>query len=135
GGKTILTADNTYTGGTTIADGTLELGDGGTTGSLLGNVTNNGILAFNRADVAKFDGTISGTGGVHQIGSGKTILTADNTYSGGTTIADGTLELGDGGTTGSLLGNVTNNGILAFNRTDVVTFDGAITGTGGIDQI
>ncbi|WP_313526075.1 autotransporter outer membrane beta-barrel domain-containing protein [Shinella sp.] len=134
-GKTILTADNTYTGGTTIADGTLELGNGGTSGSILGDVTNNGILAFNRADVVTFDGTISGAGGVHQIGSGKTILTADNTYTGGTTIADGTLELGDGGTTGSLLGDVTNNGILAFNRADLVTFDGAIAGTGGIDQI
>lgn len=136
-GTTTLTGDSRYSAGTTIADGTLELGNGGTSGSILGDgdVTNNGILAFNRADVVTFDGAISGTGGVHQIGSGKTILTADNTYTGGTTIADGTLELGDGGTTGSLLGDVTNNGTLAFNRTDVVTFDGAITGTGGIDQI
>jgi len=134
-GTTTLTGDNTYSGGTTIADGTLELGNGGTSGSIQGGVTNNGILAFNRADVVTFDGAISGAGGVHQIGSGKTVLTADNTYTGGTTIADGTLELGDGGTTGSLLGDVTNNGTLAFNRKDVVTFDGAITGIGGIDQI
>jgi len=134
-GTTTLTGTNTYSGGTTIADGTLELGNGGTTGSIQGDVTNNSILAFNRADVVTFDGVISGAGGVHQIGSGKTILTADNTYTGGTTIADGTLELGDGGTTGSLLGDVINNGTLAFNRTDVVTFDGAVTGTGGIDQI
>ncbi|WP_421591349.1 autotransporter outer membrane beta-barrel domain-containing protein [Shinella sp. M27] len=134
-GNLVITGNATQTGGTTISAGVLYLGNGGTTGSILGNVTNNSILAFNRADVVTFDGTISGKGGVHQIGGGKTILTADNTYTGGTTIADGTLELGDGGTTGSLLGNVTNNGILAFNRTDVVTFDGAITGTGGIDQI
>ncbi|AOF92493.1 autotransporter outer membrane beta-barrel domain-containing protein [Sinorhizobium sp. RAC02] len=133
-GTTTLSGGSSYSGGTTIDDGTLELGNGGTTGSILGDVTNNGILAFNRADVVTFDGVISGAGSVHQIGSGKTILTADNTYTRGTTIADGTLELGDGGTTGSLLGDVTNNGILAFNRTDVVTFDGVVTGTGGIDQ-
>lgn len=134
-GTTTLTGDSRYSGGTTIANGTLELGNGGTSGSIRGNVTNNGILAFNRADAVTFDGVISGVGSVHQTGSGKTVLTADNTYTGGTRIADGTLELGDGGTTGSLLGDVTNNGTLAFNRTDVVTFDGAITGTGGIDQI
>ncbi|WP_245409162.1 autotransporter outer membrane beta-barrel domain-containing protein [Shinella sp. WSJ-2] len=134
-GTTTLTGDSRYSGGTRIANGTLELGNGGTSGSIRGNVTNNGILAFNRADAVTFDGVISGVGRVHQTGSGKTVLTADNTYTGGTTIADGTLELGDGGTTGSLLGDVTNNGTLAFNRTDVVTFDGAITGTGGIDQI
>lgn len=134
-GTTTLTGDGRYSGGTTIANGTLELGNGGTSGSIRGNVTNNGILAFNRADAVTFDGVISGVGSVHQTGSGKTVLTADNIYTGGTTIADGTLELGDGGTTGSLLGDVTNNGTLAFSRTDVVTFDGAITGTGGIDQI
>ena len=40
----ILTGDNTYTGGTTISAGTLQLGNGGTTGSIVGNVTDNGAL-------------------------------------------------------------------------------------------
>ncbi len=134
-GVVILAAANTYTGGTTIASGTLQLGSGGTTGSIVGNVTDNGVLAFDRSDVSTFSGVVSGTGSLSQIGSGTTVLTAANTYTGGTTIAAGTLQLGAGGTTGSIVGNVTDNGVLAFNRADVVTFPGIISGIGGVAQI
>ena len=95
----------------------------------------NGTLAFNRFDVTTFAGTISGSGGVAQIGTGTTILTAANTYSGGTTISAGTLQLGDGGAYGSILGDVLDNGTLAFNRSDVATFAGTISGSGGVAQI
>ena len=67
----------------------------------------NGVLSFNRSDVATFAGTISGAGSVNQIGTGTMILTASNTYTGGTTISAGTLQLGNGGTTGSITGDVT----------------------------
>jgi outer membrane autotransporter protein len=134
-GTTTLTGDNTYTGGTTISAGTLQLGNGGDTGSIVGNVTDNGTLAFDRGDVVTFPGTISGTGSLSQIGTGTTILTADNTYTGGTTISAGTLQLGNGGNTGSIVGNVTDNGTLAFARGDVVTFPGVISGTGAVTQI
>ena len=134
-GTTVLTADNTYTGGTTIAAGALQLGDGGTSGSILGDVANNGSLIFNRADTVTFPGTISGSGSVQQIGAGATVLTADNTYTGGTTITAGALQLGDGGTSGSILGDVANNGSLIFNRADTVTFPGTISGSGSAQQI
>jgi outer membrane autotransporter protein len=134
-GTTVLTGDNTYAGGTTITAGTLQLGNGGATGSIVGDVTDNATLAFNRSDVVTFPGVISGTGGLNQIGAGTTVLTADNTYTGGTVITSGTLQLGNGGTTGSIVGNVTDNGTLAFGRGDVVTFPGVISGTGGLDQI
>src|SRR5258708_7164694 len=39
GGKQVLAGENTYTGGTTISAGTLQLGNGGTAGSIVGNVT------------------------------------------------------------------------------------------------
>ena len=133
-GTTILTADNTYTGGTTISAGTLQLGDGGISGAILGDVANNGALTFNRSDVQTFPGLISGSGVVNQIGAGTTILTADNTYAGGTTISAGTLQLGDGGTSGGILGNVANNGALSFNRSDSVTFAGLISGNGTVNQ-
>ena len=64
----------------------------GITGSIAGNVTDNGALAFDRSDIATFAGAITGTGSVSQIGSGTTILTANNTYGGGTTISSGVLE-------------------------------------------
>ncbi|MDX8504215.1 autotransporter outer membrane beta-barrel domain-containing protein [Mesorhizobium captivum] len=134
-GTTILTTDNSYTGGTTISAGTLQLGNGGTSGSILGDVTNNGTFVFNRSDAYSFAGTISGSGTVNQAGSGTTILTADNSYTGGTTISAGTLQLGNGGTSGSILGDVTNNGTLTFDRSDVYIFDGVISGSGAIRQI
>ncbi|MGJ7509585.1 autotransporter-associated beta strand repeat-containing protein [Variovorax sp. GT1P44] len=133
-GTLVLAADNTYAGGTTIGAGTLQLGSGGTTGSITGNVTDNGVLAFNRSDAIAFAGSISGSGAVNQMGAGATTLTAANTYTGGTTITAGTLQLGNGGTTGSITGNVTDNGTLAFNRSDAVTFAGTITGSGSLTQ-
>ena len=133
-GTTILTGANTYTGGTAISAGTLQIGAGGTTGSITGNVVNNTNLAFNRSDGATFGGTISGPGAVQQIGVGSTTFTADNSYTGGTTISSGALVLGNGGTTGAITGNVTNNGLLAVNHSNALTLAGVISGTGSFQQ-
>ncbi|MFB2567056.1 autotransporter outer membrane beta-barrel domain-containing protein [Rhizobium sp. IMFF44] len=133
-GTTILTANNGYTGGTTISAGTLQLGNGGTSGAITGDVTNNGTLAFDRSDTSTFAGLISGSGAVSQIGTGTTTLTANNNYTGGTTISAGTLQLGDGGTSGSITGNVTDNGTLIFDRSDSSTFAGLISGSGAVNQ-
>ena len=52
-----------------------------------------------------------------------------------TTISAGTLQIGQGGTTGTLgTGNVINNAVLAFNRSDSITYGGAISGTGVLQQ-
>lgn len=92
GGATLaLTANNTYGGGTTISAGMLQIGNGGTTGSIAGNVLNNGVLAFARSDTLSFGGLISGSGSVNQLGSGVTVLTGDNTYAGATTVSVGSL--------------------------------------------
>jgi fibronectin-binding autotransporter adhesin len=91
GGTLILSGDSTYTGGTTINAGTLQLGNGGSSGSIVGDITNNGALAFNRSDTFTFPGVISGTGALQQIGTGTTILTGNNTYTGATTISAGAL--------------------------------------------
>ncbi len=80
-GTTTLSGANTYMGGTTISAGTLQLGSGGTTGSIVGDVANSGTLAFNRSNAFSFSGFISGTGGLQQKGAGTTILTGANTYS------------------------------------------------------
>ena len=131
-GTLALTASNTYSGGTTISAGTLQIGSGGTMGSIAGNVTNNSTIAFNRSDSYTFAGIVSGTGGLSQTGTGTLILTAANTYSGGTTISAGTLQIGSGGTMGSIAGNVTNNSTIAFNRSTSHTFTGIVSGTGAL---
>ncbi|MXV58367.1 autotransporter-associated beta strand repeat-containing protein, partial [Saccharibacter sp. EH70] len=135
-GKLVLGGDNKYKGDTTITDGTLQLGNGGTTGSIASkNINNNGTLSVNRSDDVKLDQHISGTGGLNQDGTGKTTLTNDNTYTGDTNINHGTLQLGDGGTTGSIASkNINNNGTLSVNRSDDVKLDQHISGTGGLNQ-
>ncbi|WP_346296937.1 autotransporter-associated beta strand repeat-containing protein [Rhodopseudomonas sp. P1] len=134
-GVTILTGANTYTGVTTISSGVLQIGDGGTAGSITGQVSNNSELWFNRSDAYTFGGVISGGGSVSQLGPGTTVLTGNSNYTGGTTISNGTLQIGDGGTTGSIANNVTNNGTLAFNRSNALTFFGLISGTGAVAQL
>ena len=133
-GVMTLTGANTSPGGTTINAGTLQLGIGGTSGSITGNVTDNATLAFDRSDVVSFGGVISGHGALAQDGSGTLVLTGDNTYTGGTTIGAGTLQIGNGGTTGAIIGNVTDNGALAFDHSDTVTFGNVISGTGLLAQ-
>jgi fibronectin-binding autotransporter adhesin len=93
-GRLVLTAENTYAGGTTIVEGSLQLGNGGPGGSILGDVLNNGSLTFQRSDDYTFLGMISGSGQVVQSGTGTTTLTAANTYQGWTYANGGTLRLG-----------------------------------------
>ncbi|WP_160746776.1 autotransporter-associated beta strand repeat-containing protein [Croceibacterium soli] len=133
-GTLVLAAANGYAGGTTIAAGTLQIGAGGTAGSIGGDVVNNGALAFNRSNDLTFAGAITGGGAVDQIGAGTTILTADSSYTGGTTIDVGTLRLGAGGTTGGITGDVLNDGALVFDRSNAVTFAGLISGSGTLEQ-
>ena len=80
----------------------LQIGNGGTSGSITGNVLDNASLAFSRSDTLTFGGAISGSGSLTQSGTGTLILTGSNTYTGGTTISGGTLQIDNGGTSGSL---------------------------------
>ncbi|RYF34585.1 MAG: autotransporter outer membrane beta-barrel domain-containing protein [Comamonadaceae bacterium] len=98
-GTLVLTAANNYSGGTTISAGTLQLGAGGMTGSILGDITNNGALVFNRSNALGIAGAISGTGTVTQGGSAASVttLTGSNTYTGATNVTTGTLALGGTG--------------------------------------
>jgi fibronectin-binding autotransporter adhesin len=135
-GTLTLTATNSYAGVTTISAGVLQIGDGGTAGTLGSNgVTNNGTLTFNRSDDVSVGNIISGSGGLTQAGGGTLTLTATNTYSGVTTISSGVLQVGNGGTAGTLgTGGVTNNASLVYNRSDAVTVSNAISGVGGLTQ-
>ncbi|OJU39626.1 MAG: hypothetical protein BGN99_20020, partial [Alphaproteobacteria bacterium 65-37] len=128
GGILTLSGTNTYSGGTTVSAGTLT----GTTESLQGAITNNAAVVFDQATTGTYAGVMSGTGTLTKTGSGVVILVGDNTYGGGTILSGGVLQLGNSGTTGWIAGNVamSNNAMLAFNRTDDVTFGGNISGDG-----
>ncbi len=133
-GVLVLAGNNSYTGGTVIAAGILAIGTGGQSGSLIGGIANNAELAFDRAGLTEVGSVITGSGLFRKLGSGTVALTGNNSYLGGTVIAGGVLQIGTGGTNGWIVGNVTNNATLAFNRSDDVSYTGAITGTGAVTQ-
>jgi autotransporter-associated beta strand protein len=115
GGTTILSGTNTYSGGTVInSNGKLQLGTGGASGSIVGDVANDGNLTINRAGTIMLGGTISGAGTFNQIGSGNTTLTSINTYTGATTVNAGTLSV-NGSIASSILTTVNAGGTLGGN--------------------
>jgi fibronectin-binding autotransporter adhesin len=130
------TGGNDFSGGISINSGTLQVGNGGPGGNPgVGDITDNGALVFNRTGSVLVKGAISGFGPLTQQGPGTTILAGGNTYSGGTVINGGTLQVGNGGVTGSLgISDVTDNGTLAFNRSNDIAVAINISGTGSLVQ-
>jgi len=130
-GTWVLAGSNSYSGTTTVTGGTLQLGNGGTTGSLSPNsgITNNATLVYNRANTLTQGtdfGAISGSGNVVQAGTGTTIISASNSYSGGTTVNGGTLQIANATALGT--GGLTVNGgtlDLHGNSVNIPAFGGA----------
>lgn len=140
-GTARLENNNTgYSGTTTISAGTVQLGNNSTTGGIgSGAIVNNGTLAISRSNALTLNNDMSGTGVLVQAGAGTTTISnADNTWSGGTIVASGTLEygrtgsLGTGGITlGSVGGgNATLDNYLAgWTTSNTIT---TVAGSGGV---
>ena len=147
-GLQLLSGSNSYSGPTTISGGALQIGIGGTTGTLgSGNVINDANLIVWRSDTLTLSNPISGSGNLIQAGSGTTILTGANTYTGKTAVNDGTLRVGSENALGATSAVNLNQGTLSFastltvsslawNSAGALSIDtltpGALTVTGGL---
>ncbi len=112
-GTLILNGAMTAKGATVDSGTTLQIGNGGTLGAFNGDIVDNGTLTFNRSDAAAYGSVISGSGNVVKQGGGELTLSNNNSYSGGTTIAEGTLTATAGGALGS--GNIDNRAYLKLD--------------------
>ncbi|EBX1679881.1 fibronectin-binding autotransporter adhesin ShdA, partial [Salmonella enterica subsp. enterica serovar Bareilly] len=125
-GELTLNGDNDYSGGTTITGGTLTADHADSLGT--GAVANSGVLQVGEGEL---ENTLSGSGSLVKTGTGELTLGGDNSYSGDTTIADGTLIAANVNALGS--GNIDNSGTLildangAFELANVTTHSGATT--------
>lgn len=133
-GTWALTGSGTHTQPWEIVAGTLRIGDGETDGSIVSDVLNNSTLEFNNLGTWTYDGVISGSGGVNQIGTGTTILTGTSTYGGATNVYAGTLDIE--GDLSALTGLATiYGGTLTVNGTLGGLLDvrgGRLQGTGSV---
>ncbi|HBL3924343.1 fibronectin-binding autotransporter adhesin ShdA [Salmonella enterica] len=125
-GELALSGDNSYSGGTTISGGTLTADHADSLGS--GDIDNSGVLQVGEGELKN---TLSGSGSLVKTGTGELTLSGDNSYSGATTISDGTLIAANVNALGS--GDIDNSGTLKleaegeFNLANVTTQSGATT--------
>ncbi len=125
-GELTLSGDNGYSGGTTITGGTLIADNADSLGT--GAVANSGVLQVGEGEL---ENTLSGSGSLVKTGTGELTLSGDNSYSGTTTITDGTLIAANVNALGG--GNIDNSGTLmldangAFELANVTTHTGATT--------
>ncbi len=117
-GVMAVSGTNTFGGGTTISDGTLQLGTPSDTAVLTeplgtGNVFNNAVLSFASSRTVIVSNLISGNGSLI-VNNGTVVLLGANSYNGTNTVAKGTLIVSNAGGSATGLGSVVvnNGGIL-----------------------
>jgi autotransporter-associated beta strand protein len=117
-GKFMLanTGSNSFSGGTTISAGSLQIGDGvSVNGNLPGNIANSATLIYANPSALTSFSVMSGGGTLVKEASGTlTINTTNSGYSGNVIIAGGAITLGTGAAlnTGSL--TLSNGGTFNF---------------------
>ncbi|MGB6223679.1 beta strand repeat-containing protein [Haloferula sp.] len=162
--RTISNIGNDYTGATTLSGGTLSVGSTGNLGAAASNLVFNGgtlqitgttlsdfstighTVSFNAAktvgldiDNAAHTFTVDQvldqtTGGFTKSGLGTVVLNQANTYAGGTTISEGTLQLSGSGSlgSGSYAGGISiaSGALLGLSGSGNQILSGVITGAG-----
>lgn len=133
-GLLVLAEDNTYSS-TVVSAGKLQIGEGGAAGSVDGNISTSAEteVIVDRSGTFTFSDSIKGAGALVKKGAGTLVLAETNTYSGGTTVEEGTLQVGNG-TSGMIAGDIANDGSLVFSRSDNASYGGVISGTGNLTK-
>lgn len=115
--------------------------DGAATGTvnLTASLAPGGITVSNSSLSYTLNGTgkLGGAIALNKQGSGTLVLdnSGINDFSGGVVIGGGTLQVGNSDTSGNLpAGNIADNGLLAYSRSDDVTLNNPISGTGSFAQ-
>ena len=127
-GTLVLLGDNTYSGGTIVSSGTLQVGGSGTTGSVVGNVALSAAgstLVFDRSNALLYAGTISGSGSVVKNGVGGLTLTGTNTYEGTLTVNAGAVGINSV----AALPGWDTSGRYSIGAGGAITFGNTVTGT------
>jgi autotransporter-associated beta strand protein len=113
-----LTGSNTYAGATAVNAGTLQIGSGGTVGTIPATavtIASGATLAVNRSDAITVGGAISGAGSLRKSGAATLTLSGTNSFAGGATWEAGSISIASGSGLGT--GTVTLTGTAARTLT------------------
>ncbi|SET29788.1 autotransporter outer membrane beta-barrel domain-containing protein [Thorsellia anophelis] len=129
-GHVILAGDNQFKGKTTVnSDSRLQIGNGNSMSSYVGNILNNGMVIFNSNLDTIYQANITGEGSLTKDSDGSLFITNNQSYTGDTIINSGSITLSENG---SLASNVINNGQLEFAKDTDYEFNQIISGTGNV---
>jgi autotransporter-associated beta strand protein len=130
-GSVTFTGLNHFSGGSIIDDGTVQLGDGESTGSLgTDYIINNGTLIINPSGDLTMPSMIAGQGALEKNGAGVVTLAGDNSFTSEFMIKQGTVKVGHSHSLGTTAAGTTilAGGALDLNGRSIgaehVTFSG-----------
>jgi autotransporter-associated beta strand protein len=130
----VVFADNYWNSGvaTAVTQNSVTIADGGVS---TGNVFFENSSALSYTISSPDTNGITGGTRVNVTGGGSVILEGTHSYSGGTHIGSGTLQIGNAGLTGTMgSGAISNSGTLVFNRTNSYSLAAGnlVTGAGAV---